>query len=92
MWWWGNNLDKPIFGSDQEPWHFQVWHGRHEGVYTQRIFFWNEPKTETGLIELKADQTIHVSRIKARLKKIALDPTYRTPFLMSLEFPLERHW
>lgn len=92
MWWHGQNLDKPIAGPDGTVWHFRVWHDHVDGIYTQRIFFWDDQKTETGLLELRDDQAIHVKRIKDRLAKLAKDCDYRRQFLRPLQFPIERHW
>jgi hypothetical protein len=92
VWWNGQNLDMPITAPDGERWHFRIWHGQEDGVYTQRLFFWNDERTETGLVELRAGETLHTSRIKSRLAKLATDPDYRRQFLRPLRFPLERHW
>ena len=92
MWWDGQNLDKTLAGPDGTRWLFRVWHGTVEGVYCQRLFFWNESKTETGLVELRGSETLHVSRVKQRLARIAGDAAYRERFARQLAFPLERHW
>jgi len=92
MWWDGQNLDKPLDGPDGIRWFFRVWHGTVEGVHCQRLFFWNEPKSETGLVELRGSETLHVSRIKQWLARIARDATHRRRFIRPLAFPLSRHW
>lgn len=61
MWWDGQNLDKPLVGPDGAKWSFRVWHGTIEGVHCQRLFFWDEAQAETGLIELRGSETLHVS-------------------------------
>jgi hypothetical protein len=91
-WWRGQNLDKPIVGQDGIKWHFLVWHDSVEGIRTQRIFFWDESRTQTGLVELRGNKTLHVKRIKDRLAKIAKDRMYRNKHLRPLEFPIERYW
>jgi hypothetical protein len=91
MWWRGQNLDKPIVGPDGVRWHFRVWHDYEEGIYVQRLFFWNESMSKTGLAEFRG-QRLHIRQIKSRLAKIAKDPRYRKQFLRPLQFPLERHW
>ncbi len=58
MWWKGQNLDKPRRDKTGRIWHFRVWHDFPDGVYTQRIFFWDDVQTETGLVELAGHQTL----------------------------------
>jgi hypothetical protein len=92
VWWRGQNLDKPVIGPDSTKWYFLVWSGSIDSVRIQRIFFWNESKTETGLVELREDETLHIKRIKDRFAKIAKDRAYRRQFIRPLEFPIERYW
>jgi hypothetical protein len=91
-WWRGQNLEGPLHGVDGRSWHFLVWHGSLDNLYSQRIFFWDETKLETGFIELKDGDTLHVTKIRDRQRKIVRDPAYRARWLQPLEFPIERHW
>lgn len=91
-WWRGQGLGGPLHGPDGEVWHFLVWHGAWEGAYVQRIYFWDETKRETGLVELRGDQTLHVSKLRDRERKVARDAGYRQRWLQPLAFPLERYW
>lgn len=91
-WWRNQNLEGPLRGPDDRLWHFLVWHGTANGVYAQRIFFWDDRKTETGFVELSQGQTLHVSKIRDRQRKLARDKAYRETWLQPLEFPIERHW
>ena len=91
-WWRGQNLEGPIRGPDGTLWNFLVWHGFVKDVYMQRIFFWNDGRMLTGLLELKQDNTLHVSKIRDRQRKIAQDAAYRAKWLQPLEFPIERYW
>ena len=68
-----NTLISQSAAPDHEQWHFRVWHGPIDDIYVQRLFFWNDSRTETGIIDLKGDQATHISRIKSRMKKIARD-------------------
>jgi hypothetical protein len=92
IWWIGQNLDQPIVGPDGTTWHFLVGHASDGGEYVQRVFFWDENRTTTGLAEWRGSQTLHVRRIKDRLRRIANDEEYRSRFLRQLRFPVERHW
>ncbi len=92
MWWNGQNIDKPLPGKNGELWHFRVWHGEEDGDNLLRLFFWNDSRSETGLVELRGDQRLHITQIKSRFTKIATDDEYREQFLRPLKFPLERYW
>ena len=92
MWWKSQNLDKPVQGLHGSIWHFRVSHGRLGDTYTEHVYFWDEPRQITGCAEFPADQSLHVSKLKQRIRKIAVDPTYRQQFLRELRFPVERHY
>ena len=77
----GQNLERPIVGPDGTTWHFLVWYGHIGGVSLQRIYFWDEAKVTSGLLVLTDDQTIHVRRLKDRMRRLAKDPKYRGRFL-----------
>jgi hypothetical protein len=91
-WWRGQNLDRTLVGPDGTAWHFLVWRGHVGDVFTQRIFFWDKTRATSGLLVLTDDQTLHVRRLRDRLKRLANDAEYRGRFLRPLEFPIERHW
>ena len=92
MWWRGQSLDKPIDDKSGRRWHFLVWHGHLDGRYLQRIFFWCEDFSETGILELSEDQTLHVRKLRQRISMLAKDPEYRRRFKRPLQFPIERHY
>ena len=89
-WWRGQGLEGPLHGQDGTTWHFLVWHGPIDGQYAQRIFFWNQDQTETGVVRFSSAQSLHVSKLKDRLRKLASDATYRSKWHEHLEFPIER--
>ena len=91
-WWRGQNLGRPVVGPDGTAWHFLVWHGHVGGVYWQRIYFWDEARSETGLLDLTEGRALHIRKIKDRLRRLAGDAEYRRRFVRPLEFPIERHW
>jgi hypothetical protein len=51
IWWTDQNLDQPIIGPDGTAWHFLIGHDFDGGEYVQRIFFWDENRSTTGLVE-----------------------------------------
>jgi hypothetical protein len=58
----------------------------------QLIFFWDESRSETGIIELVGSDTLHVTKIRDRQRKLVRDAGYRAKWLQPLEFPVERYW
>jgi hypothetical protein len=92
MWWKSQNLDRPVRGRDGRTWHFRVWHDVVEGAHTERIYFWDESREITGCAEFAADQSLHISKVKQRMRKIVTDPAYREQFRRELQFPVERRY
>lgn len=92
MWWNYQNLDTPRTDRTGRAWHFRVWHGDAEGVWTQRIFFWNESRSETGVVELAGDKTLHISRLKQVIAKLVASPDFRSRYRRKIEFPVERRY
>jgi hypothetical protein len=92
MWWKGQHLSEPRKDRQGCIWHFRVWHGSANSVYVQRIFFWNDGKSETGVLELTGCNLKHVSRIRQIMQKILLKPDYRAKYHRSLAFPVERNY
>jgi hypothetical protein len=67
-------------------------HDHVDGVYTQRIYFWDESREDAGCAEFAHDQVLHVAKIKQRIRKIVTDAAYRERHRRELEFPVERHY
>ena len=92
IWCRSQNLTGPIVDAKGTPWSFLVGWDSTDGVETQRIFFWDETKEVTGLLELRGDACLHVRRIRDRMKRLVNDREYRGRFLRPLEFPVKRYW
>ena len=92
MWWNDEYFDKKINDKNGRIWSFKVWTGPIGGLHTQRIFFWDSEKEFTGILEFKDDQTIHLKRIKDRIKKLVKEKPYRDKFICPLKFPLENNY
>jgi hypothetical protein len=73
-------------------WNFLVGSDFADGIQTQRIFFWNDKKEVSELLELRGDSCLHFRQIRDRIKRLANDPEYRARFLQTLKFPVERYW
>jgi hypothetical protein len=92
IWHRSQNLTVPVVDAKGRSWNFLVGSDFTDGIPTQRIFFWDETKELTGVLELRGDACLHVRRIRDRIKRLANDPAYRGRFLRPLEFPVERYW
>ena len=92
IWQRSQNLSARVVDAKGTSWYFLVGWDFADGILTQRIFFWDEAREVTGLLELRGDACLHVRRIRDRIKALANDPEYRGHFLRPLEFPVERHW
>lgn len=92
MWWRGQNIDNPIIDKNGNYWEFKVWHDFVEGIYLQKIYFWDKNKDTTGVIELNGGNTVHKNKLKDKMKKLANDISYRNKYLLDLKFPLEKNY
>ena len=92
MWWTGQNIEQEIKDNSGKTWIFRVWHDHVNGIYVQRIFFWTQDKTKSGFIEYKDSQTLHISKLKDRMSKIAKNEKFRNKLLRSLEYPIEEKY
>ena len=72
MWWNGQNFDKPIYDKKGRAWHFRVWSDFIEGVEIQRIYYWDEEKSEMGMLEFEEDQTLNAKQIKTSNEEAGL--------------------
>jgi hypothetical protein len=85
--------EKPKQGKNGERWNFTYWHlalteDRAKGA--QRLFFWNEDKSECGVVIFPHGKTIGYARIKSLIEKLVADQQLRKKHIRSIEFPLER--
>src|SRR5512137_1304323 len=90
MWWTGQNLDLIRTARSGKRWHFRVWHDQVEGVYIQRIFFWDDARSETGVVEFRGPATIHVTRLRDAIRRLVSHADYRCRHATRLEFPVEK--
>lgn len=81
---------RTIIVKDGKVWEFLIWHGFVEGIHTQKLFFWNKDKSIAGFLELKDENTIHIKKLRDRMKKIANNKTFRDNYLSELKFPVEK--
>src|SRR6185312_3253071 len=58
----------------------------------QRLFFWNEDKTFTGVVLFPPGKAVPYSRMKSLMEKLTADAKLRQLHQRALEFPLENHY
>lgn len=92
MWWNEQNFGQPIVSKQGIQWEFKVWHGYEAGIYIQRIYFWDKFKQTTGLLVFTGDQTIHKTKLKDKMIKLANDSVFRSKYLSELVFPIEKNY
>ena len=92
MWWTTQNLDNELTDKNGIVWVFRVWHDHINGIYIQRIFFWTTTKDQSGVIEFKDDQTLHISKLKDRMIKITKNENYRNKFLIPRKHPVQDNY
>jgi hypothetical protein len=87
--------EKPKKGKNGDRWNFTYWHSFHfrdHGKNSQRLFFWNDDKSECGVVILLPGRTVSYSRIKSLIAKIVADQTLRKKYYREIQFPLEKHY
>jgi hypothetical protein len=92
MWWRGQNLDMPRRVATGQVRHVRVWHDFVGGTYHQRIYYWNEERTESGIVPFDRDGTLHVRQLRQRIQRLLSDPAYRGRYSRPLSFPVEQHY
>jgi len=76
-------------------WNFCFWYEvwtDDKTVHAQRLFFWDDKKTDCGVVLLPPGSEIHYSRVKPLIEKLVADPTLRNQYRRDLCFPSERYY
>jgi hypothetical protein len=87
--------EKPRQGKNGERWNFTYWHlvGTGNQVKSaQRLFFWNQDKTECGVVILLPGKTMRYAQIRSLIEKLVADQGLRRKYQRDIKFPLERHY
>jgi len=92
MWWNYQNIDQARADRSGRKWHFRVWHDWVDGTYIQRVFFWDEDREETGLVEFQGSSTLHVRKIKDVIARLVTKADFRRRHAVRLEFPVEKRY
>jgi hypothetical protein len=76
-------------------WNFCFWWEtwtEEKIVHAQRLFFWDDTKTDCGVVLFPPESAIHFARLKPLIEKLVSDPTLRKMNRRELRFPLERYY
>jgi len=92
MWWRGQNLELVRADRSGSKWHFRVWHDHVDGIYIQRVFFWDDARSETGLVEFKGPDALHVRGLKDVISRLLARAEFRGRYTTPLAFPVEKHY
>ena len=61
-------------------------------VMAERLFFWNDTKSQCGLVLFPVGSAVHFSRLKQMEERLVSDSALRKHYQRDLRFPLERHY
>jgi hypothetical protein len=89
------NLNKPRTDKSGMKWNFRVWHDvftLQRVIGVARIFFWDQRKDFTGVVQLGPDANKHVRNLHSLIEKLAADPNLRAKHQRRLRFPLDRNY
>jgi len=75
-------------------WNFCYWYSGRTSPHgaSARLFFWDDNKTDCGVVLFLPGSTVRYSRIKDLINKLVADPAIREKHKRELSFPLERHY
>jgi len=77
-------------------WNFRSWSSflwnKDKLVMAHRLFFWNDDKSNCGVVLFLPESGQGFGRAKGFMEKLVADPTLREKHRRELRFPLERHY
>ena len=79
-------------------WNFRIWADTWTDAKTknvvmaERLFFWNDTKSQCGLVLFPVGSAVHFSRLKQMEERLVSDSALRKHYQRELRFPLERHY
>jgi hypothetical protein len=88
-------LEKPRRDKSGKRWNFYYWYSgasNDPARQAQRLFFWDDAKTDCGVVLFSPGKTIAYSRIQSLIPKLVADRTLRRKHQRELQFPLEKYY
>ena len=89
------SLEKSRTDKRGKRWLFAYWHKGPrdaEVEHPQQLFFWDDERTECGVVLFPTDKTIRYSLIRQLMEKLVADPGLRKQHNTLLRFPVERYY
>jgi hypothetical protein len=88
-------LEKPRRDKSGKRWNFYYWYAgalSDPSCQAQRLFFWDDAKTDCGVVLFSPGKTIAYTHIKSLIPKLVADQTLRKKHQRELQFPIEKHY
>jgi len=88
-------MEKARTDGSGRRWLFAYWYEGprdNQVTYPQQLFFWNDERTESGVVLFSRDKTLRYSLIRNLMEKLIADPSLRGQHSGPLRFPVERHY
>ncbi|HVG91568.1 MAG TPA: hypothetical protein VNB54_08760, partial [Alphaproteobacteria bacterium] len=75
-------------------WNFCYWYSGRTSLHrvAARLFFWDDSRTDCGVVLFLPGSTIRYSRIKHLINKLVADRAIREKHKRELKFPVKRHY
>jgi hypothetical protein len=89
------SLERPRQDRSGKRWNFSYWYSGWSGDETrkaQRLFFWDDLKSECGVVLFLPGSTVPYRRISDLVNNLAAKSSLRTEYKRVLHFPLEDHY
>jgi hypothetical protein len=87
--------ERPRQDRDGKRWNFRYWYSgwsRDETRKAQRLFFWNDAKSEYGVVIFLPGTTVRYGRIADLINNLTAKSALRAEYNRELQFPLEEHY
>lgn len=79
--------ERPRMDKTGKRWNFHYWNQK-----AQRLFFWDEERTECGVVLFAPGSTRTYRQIENLIDKLVSDQSLRKQHLRELRFPLDRYY
>ena len=88
--------EQPREDSSGNRWNFCIWSSYLSNEYkllmAHRLFFWNDDKSNCGVVLFLPESGPAFGRVKALIEKLVADPALREKHRRELRFALRRHY
>jgi hypothetical protein len=88
-------LEKPRRDKSGKRWNFYYWYSGYSNDPSrkaQRLFFWDDAKTDRGVVLFLPGKTLSYSHIQSPIPKLVADQTLRKKHQRELQVPIENNY